>query len=323
MSLPRLRLLLLATGDIFLPTFSWLLAQPELEIALLVSQPDRPVGRKLELKSPEVVNRAREAGVAVFQPENLRLRREREAVANAGPFDLGIVMAYGQILTRELLGVPRLGCWNLHASLLPRHRGAAPIQASLLAGDTHSGITVLEVIPQLDAGPILQRQPLALRPDHTGGRLHEELAALAPVALKAALTALGEDRLEAEAQDEAAATHVGKLSRADGRLRPQQHAAAEVERRIRALDPWPGTQLEQPLKPGTAPVVIKLFAPVRIAPTPPGLVVNGDLQVDAGRQQLLLPCADGNSVVVGDLQLPGKARVAAADFLRGHPQFGR
>lgn len=322
MSLPRLRLLLLATGDIFLPTFDWLRARPELEIGLLVSQPDRPVGRRLELKSPQVVERARAAGIAVFQPENLRQRREREAVAHAGPFDLGIVMAYGQILTPQLLAVPRLGCWNLHASLLPRHRGAAPIQASLLAGDAETGVTVIQVVPQLDAGPMLHAESLPLRPDHTGGLLHDELATLAPRALQAALRALGGGTLDPLPQDKAAATHVGKLGRDDGRLRPEREGAAGIERRIRAFDPWPGSRLDQSLKPGAAPVSIKLFPPVSIEPTPAGLAPDGRLHPHAARQRLLLPCADNRSVVVDELQLPGKPRVRAADFLRGHGGFG-
>lgn len=317
-----MKLLVLATGDIFLPAFSWLLQQPNLDIRLLVSQPDRPVGRAKKLTSPQIVVQAKEAGIDVFQPENLKQRKSRQKVEEWGPFDLGIVMAYGQILTSQLLAIPRLGCWNLHASLLPKYRGAAPIQAALLAGEQATGISVMQVEPSLDAGPVLHQEQILLRPDHTGGSLHDELALVALKALQAALLQLEKGELKSEVQDPLLATHVGKLTRLDGELNPVHESALEMERRVRAFDPWPGTSVVQELKPGGEKVAIKLFPPVQILPTPEGVVLNGKLQPCPNKETLLLPAFDGNCLQFSRLQIPGKPVVLVKDFLRGYPLFG-
>jgi len=301
------RTLFLGTGAIAVPSFAFLLDSPQVNVMGLVCQPDKPVGRKQILTPPATKVLALERGIAVFQPD--RLRQHVEVMAALEP-ELIIVMAYGQIIPQAVLDLPRLGCWNLHASLLPKHRGAAPIQAAILAGDTESGITVMAVEAGLDSGPMLHHERIPLAPDETGETLHDRLAALAPMALAGALRAILSGEPEVTVQDPAAATHVGKLERSHGVMDWTQPADA-LERRIRAFHPWPGTT--STLADGTG---VKIFPPVRALTESTGCALPGTL-VSAGPDELVFATGQG-ALAIGQLQLPGARRMSVRDHLAGH-----
>lgn len=303
----RPRTLFFGTGDIAVPALRRLLALPEVEVAGLLCQPDKPVGRKQILTPPATKTVALEHGVPVFQPD--RLRHHVDLVAELKP-ELIVVMAYGQIIPQAVLDLPRLGCWNLHASLLPAHRGAAPVQAAILSGDAESGITVMAVEAGLDSGPMLLHERIPLAAEETGQSLHDRLAELAPAALEKALPLILSGNPPVTVQDGAAATHVGKLDRSHGVLDWNESAAA-LGRRIRAFHPWPGTSSLLP--DGT---VVKLFPPVAVLPASSGCPLPGTL-LSAGPDQLLFATGDG-LLAVSELQLPGSRRMTVREHLAGH-----
>jgi methionyl-tRNA formyltransferase len=303
-----MRTLFMGTGDIGLPVLRWLLTQSGHEVCAVICQPDKPVGRKQELTPPATKVLALEYSVPVFQPP--RIRHEAALVESLHP-DIAIVMAYGQILPRTVLEAPRLGCLNLHASLLPRHRGASPIQAAILAGDAESGLTVMYMDEGLDTGDILLHERILLSPQETGGSLHDRLADLAPAALARALDLLAEGNAPRIRQEAALATHSGKLERAHGVIAWDQ-SAVEIERRVRAFHPWPGTSTTLP-----DGAMLKIFPPVETLPVSSGCAPPGSiLQADA----LGIRIACGTDVLcVHSLQAEGRKRMEAAAFLAGRP----
>jgi methionyl-tRNA formyltransferase len=303
-----MRILFMGTGEIGLPALRSLLDGGTHEVCGLICQPDKPAGRRQVLTPPPTKVVAREYGVPVFQPP--RIRHEAGLVASLHP-DVAVVMAYGQILPGAVLDAPRLGCLNLHASLLPRHRGASPVQAAILAGDVESGITVIYMDEGLDTGDILLTETLTLASDETGGSLHDRLAELAPVALARALDLLSRGTAPRRPQDHAAATHAGKLGRADGVI-DWNRPADEVARRIRAFDPWPGTSTTLP-----DGGLLKIFPPVHASENAAGCALPGSI-VRADERGLLVACGNG-MLSVNELQAEGRRRMAAAAFLAGRP----
>lgn len=301
------RALLLASGDIALPLLEFLCECPEVNLTGLFCQPDRPAGRKRTLTPVPAKTLALKRGIPVFQPE--RLRRETALLKSLEP-ELIIVMAYGQILSQEVLDLPRLGCWNLHASLLPRHRGAAPVQAAILAGDDESGVTVMKMDAGLDTGAVLSRETLPLSPEETGESLHDRLAVLAPEALRKALPLILSGDPPLTPQDDSLATHTGKLTRRDGVL-DWTLPAAVLERKIRAFHPWPGTGSALP--DGTP---VKIFPPARALTEPADGAPPGTL-LRAGPEALLFATGEG-VLAVSEIQLPGARRMSVAEHLRGH-----
>jgi methionyl-tRNA formyltransferase len=302
-----MRVAYLGSGDIGLPTLQALLAEPRFEVAAVVTQPDRPAGRHQRIADSPIKALAVARGVPVLQPERIRRPEALESLRACGA-DVFVVFAYGQILPPGVLAAPRLACLNLHASLLPRHRGAAPIQAAVLAGDSASGLTVMYMDPGLDTGDILAQIVIPLRRRETGGSLHDRLADLAPGALLAALDLVAAGHAPRRPQDNALATYAPKLDRESGRLDWRQDHQA-VERRIRALYPWPGTFTTLP---GGATLKIHGALPVARCAGQPGEVL-------AATSRGLLVAAGKGGVLLRDVQLEGKRRLRAADFLRGHP----
>lgn len=301
-----MRVLFIGTGDIGLPSLEWLLNAPKHEVVGVVTQPDKPVGRKQVLTPPQIKVRALDAGKQVIQPPKIRHAVEELKSFNA---DVAIIVAYGQILSRAVLDVPKFGCLNVHTSLLPRHRGAAPIQAAIRDGDTETGVTIMFMDEGLDTGDILLMKRLPITADDTGGSLHDKLALQAPAALEEALDHLATGHPPREKQDDSKVSHVRKLTRQDGRI-DWNHSAAELDRLIRAFTPWPGTSC---LLKGAQMKVhrAQVIANANACPSP-GTVVSAD----AGG--IAVSCGDGLLNLL-EVQIEGGKRLSAADFLRGHP----
>jgi methionyl-tRNA formyltransferase len=297
-----MRVVFLGSGDIGLPVLRWLASAPGIELAAVVTQPDRPAGRGLRLTACAIKEYALGRGLSPRQPERIRDPQVLEDLASLRP-DLFVVMAYGQILPQELLDLPRLGALNLHASLLPRHRGAAPVHAAVLAGDAASGITVMWMNAGLDTGDILLAKECRVEPEETAGSLHDKLADLAPVALSEAIELIRSGRAPRVRQDESVSTYAPKLTRAFGKI-DWSKSAAEIARLARGLHPWPGCTAEVELEGGRM-VVLKVHR-----------AAVSDLPADP--PQLRFACGGGGVIELLEVQPPGGRRMAGTDFARGH-----
>ncbi|NJN67247.1 MAG: methionyl-tRNA formyltransferase [Chloroflexaceae bacterium] len=214
------------------------LVQAGYEVVAAVTPPDRPAGRKQTLTPPPVKQAAQEMGIRVLQPESLRDPAEVEQLAALRP-DIGVVAAYGKILRKAVLNIPPLGYLNLHPSLLPRHRGPAPVAGAILAGDSETGVTIMKLDPGMDSGPILTRVTVPLEPTARTGPLTEALFQLGAQALLEVLPRYASGQLEPQEQEHAQATVTRMLKKADG-LVNWNHPAQHIERATRAYDPWPG-----------------------------------------------------------------------------------
>lgn len=300
-------ILFLGTGDICAPTLRWLLEESGHRVVGVVCQPDRPVGRKQELHAPVTKTLAQAHGVPVFQPEKIKdIAPELTALHP----DLSVVMAYGQFLPKAIREAARLGCINLHTSLLPAWRGAAPIQTALAAGDTETGVTVMHVDREMDAGDIILAERTPIYPHDTGQTLHDRLAELAPVALARALPLLEAGTAPRLPQDPSRATFCAKLTRASGRL-DWSRPAVELERLIRALHPWPGTHTTLP-----SGKQLKIFPPAAVLSACPA-EAPGTLLPSSHRDRLLVATGEG-ALAITEVQLEGGRRLAVKDFLAGH-----
>jgi methionyl-tRNA formyltransferase len=305
-----MRIVFIGTGKIGVPVLRSLLNSPEHQLAGVVTQPDKPAGRAQQIEAPPIKIALAGRGVPILQPARIK-REEAVAEIRALAPDVIVVMAYGQILPRSVLEIPPVACLNLHASLLPRHRGAAPIQASIVAGDRESGVTVMYMDEGLDTGDVLVQSVLEVARDETGESLHERLAQIAPAALEKALTYLQKGNARRVPQDSSLATYAPKLQRDDGRI-DWTESAALIERKIRAFDPWPGafTLLRDAAGTGRK---LKIFAAKVIGPgkAEPGEILRSD-------GSLVIAAKDG-ALSLGEVQLEGKRRMSAAEFLRGYP----
>ncbi|HEY6985007.1 MAG TPA: methionyl-tRNA formyltransferase [Rhodanobacteraceae bacterium] len=233
----RLRLVFAGTPEFALPCLDACLAAP-VDVVAVYTQPDRPAGRGRKVVASPIKQRALAAGILVEQPETLKHDDTRARLAAYAP-DLVVVVAYGLILPRAVLAIPRLGCWNVHASLLPRWRGAAPIQRAILAGDTETGVDLMQMEPGLDTGPILLERRTPIADDDTGGSLHDRLAALGADVLGEGLARLARgETLRSHPQTESGVTYAHKIDKAEARLDWQESATA-LARKVRAFDPWP------------------------------------------------------------------------------------
>jgi len=304
-----MRIVFIGTGAIGVPTLRALLRAPEHEVLGVVTQPDKPVGRKQHMAAPPIKAELPDNSVPILQPRRLRDEESVAQIRALGPEAI-VVIAYGQILPESVLTIPSIACLNVHASLLPRYRGAAPIQATIAAGDTETGITIMYMDAGLDTGDILLQKKCAILPNETGGSLHDRLAEIAPDALLNALAQLANGQAPRQPQDSAHATYAAKLTRDDGKI-DWSLPAEVIERKIRAYDPWPGafaTLIDAPAPPRH----LKIFRASIVAESagPPGSVStpNGtELVVATGRGALRLD----------EIQLEGKRRLPAKEFLRG------
>ena len=312
-----MRIVMMATGDIAIPSFQALADTGNL--VALITQPDRPVGRHMELTPPRVKVLANELGIPVFQPEKMR---DAEAVEQLRAYepDIVVVMAYGQILSQEVIEVPRIACINAHASLLPRHRGAACIQAAIEAGDDETGITIMHVVKKLDAGDIICQVAVPLRGTETAESLHDDLAMLAPEALMEAISQLAEGVDMREEQDENLMTYAPKLLRAHGQIDWTQ-PALQISRKIRAYHSWPGTFTIYPSVKSGQDKTLKIYPPVDLfshirkpSDAVPGMVL------EAGPDGMLVSCGgrSGGAIRITTMQPTGARKMNAESFFAGH-----
>ncbi|MGC6467251.1 MAG: methionyl-tRNA formyltransferase [Akkermansiaceae bacterium] len=299
-----MRLVFMVTGEISEPTFADALSGPH-DVVGLVTQPDRPVGRKQVLTAPRVKVMAEEAGVPVIQPEVVGQPEALDQIREWAP-EVIVVMAYGQILPQKLIDLPERAIINLHASLLPKYRGASCIQAAIRNGDAETGWSVIHVVKKLDAGNVLLREPFAIKDGETGGELNDRLAVAGPSACRAALTMLEAGEVPGEVQEEALQTYAPKLLRDHGLL-DWSAPAEELERMIRAYHPWPGTFSRLGGKR------LKVFPATRCGEGKgePGQFLG---QIDGGIE---IACGAG-SLILGEIQLEGSRRMSSAELAQGH-----
>lgn len=276
------------------------LLQAGLNVVAVYTQPDRPAGRGHKLTPSAVKQLALQHDLPVFQPQTLRAE-EAQAELAALHADLMVVVAYGLILPQAVLDMPRLGCINSHASLLPRWRGAAPIQRAIEAGDGETGVTVMQMEAGLDTGPMLLKSITPIRPDDTGGSLHDRLAEMGPPAVLQAIEGLATNALHGQVQDDSLATYAHKLDKQDARI-DWSRPASELALMIRAFNPWPLAHArwqEQPLKVWGADVADGNGSPGEI--------------LDCDKQGLLVACGE-QALRLTRLQLPGGKPLAFADL---------
>jgi methionyl-tRNA formyltransferase (EC 2.1.2.9) len=275
------------------------------DVPLVLTQPDRPAGRGMKLTPSAVKQLALARGIAVDQPEKLRTEEQRARLAACAP-DLLVVAAYGLILPKAVLELPRLGCLNIHASLLPRWRGAAPIHRAIEAGDAETGITIMQMDEGLDTGAMLLRRALPIAADDTTASLHDRLAALGGECIVDALAALQRGELVATPQPAEGVTYAAKIGRAEAAI-DWTRPAAEIERAMRAFDPFPGAASS------LRDTVVKCWSG-KVVPGSgePGSVLAVDdegITIACGRDALRCTV----------LQRPGSKRLPAGEFLRGFP----
>ena len=294
----------MGTPDVAVPCLDALACHPGCELVGAVCQPDRVHGRHKTPQPPPVKAAAHRHGVEVAQPKRLKSGEFPGWLAGRRP-DLIVVTAYGRILPPSVLTLPALGCVNVHASLLPRWRGAAPIQWAIAAGDTESGVCLMRMDEGLDTGPVLARAITPITEEDTGESLHDRLAALGAELLGSHLPAVLQGTLPAEAQDDAGATYAPMLNREDGRL-AFDRTTRELIDRVRAFYPWPGAWTT------VHGALLKVFPPVTPAADrgPAGEVLRAD------PSGLTVGTGDG-AVLLSDVQLAGRRRMAASELLRG------
>ncbi len=295
-----MRVVFIGTGEIGLPALRFLRESTAHELAGVVTQPDKPAGRAQVLTAPPTKESLGASAIPILQPRRIK---DEEAIAQIRALapEAIVVMAYGQILPRAILEIPSQACLNLHASLLPRWRGAAPIQAAIAAGDRKTGITVMHMDEGLDTGDILLAREIDICKDETGGSLHDRLAELAPEALAEALDLLKEKDASRQPQANALATYASKLTREDGRI-DWKETAETIERKIRAYNPWPGTFAIIAEAKTNKKRILKIFRAGIVSADSAGLVFKA---------------AEG-AIAALEVQPEGGKRMSAKEFLHGH-----
>jgi methionyl-tRNA formyltransferase len=315
MAFGGMRIVFIGTGEIGVPTLEALL-KSEHDVIGVVTQPDKPAGREQRIEPPPIkkvvtsgapnaspARTGRALALPILQPLRIKDQQAIEDIGVLKP-DVIVVMAYGQILPRDVLEIPKIACLNLHASLLPRWRGAAPIQAAIAGGDPETGITVMHMDEGLDTGDILLQRTIDIRSNDTGGSLHERLAQIAPDALLHSLRLFADGSAPRIPQDNSLATYAPKLKREDGRIDWSEPADA-IERKIRAFNPWPGafTKFDGPNLKIFSSSIVDLSGK-------PGEILES-------RKEFIIAAGE-RALSVSEVQLEGKRRMSASEFLRGH-----
>jgi methionyl-tRNA formyltransferase len=296
-----MRIVFIGTGEIGVPTLL-ALQRSEHDLVAVATQPDKPVGRDKKNTPPRIKAALAGSKMSILQPAKIKDQKAIDEIRALAP-DLIVVMAYGQILPRAVLEIPKIACLNLHASLLSRWRGAAPIQAAIAAGDRETGITSMYMDEGLDTGDILLQRKINILPTDTGGSLHNRLAQIAPDALFESLHLLAAGEAPRVPQDKTLATYAPKLNRESGRINWNEPADV-IERKIRAYNPWPGPFTEFRHQR------LKIFAAsIFDLGGKPGKILRRDTE--------LVIAASDRALSLNEVQLEGRRRMSAADFLRG------
>lgn len=298
-----IRTVFMGTPDFALDTLQGLI-DAKADLIGVYTQPDRPKGRGKKLSAPPVKELAQKYEIPVFQPNKLRDPAAVEELKALNP-DLIVVVAYGQILPQAVLDIPKYGCINVHASLLPKYRGAAPINKVIVDGETESGVTTMLMDVGLDTGDMLVKRTLPVGENETAGELHDRMAPLGREAMEETLRLLCAGELKPEKQDDSLTCYASMMKKEDGLIDWQQ-SAQTVHNLVRGLNPWPGayTHLEGEV--------------LKLAETTVDKTLSGEAGtvISADADGVRIACGEG-ALVIGRLQLPGKKMLAAADFLRG------
>jgi methionyl-tRNA formyltransferase len=308
-----LRIVFCGTPAFALPSLHHLIAQPDFRVEGVITQPDRPRGRGQHVSSSPVKDAALEAGIAVYQPEKIKSESAHDFFQRVAP-DVVVIIAYGQIIPQSLLDIPRLGWINLHASLLPKYRGAAPINWAIVNGETRTGVTTIEVNAGLDTGPVLLKRELEIAADETAPELAARLADIGAPLVTETLRKLDRGELTPQPQDDSQATFAHLLKKEDGRIDWSQPAEA-VYHRIRGLEPWPGaftTFRGKTCRIWGRPALEAKFS--MLTDKTPG-TIRGPINLRGG--DLVVVCGSRTALRVESAQLEGRRRITAREFLFG------
>ncbi len=303
-----MKIIFAGTPDFAVPALQMLLGS-EHEVVAVYTQPDRPSGRGRKLQPGPVKQLALSADIPVFQPINLK-QEEDVAQLNTLDADLMVVVAYGLILTQAVLDVPRLGCINIHGSLLPRWRGAAPINRAIMAGDKQTGVTIMRVVKQLDAGDMLLKIACEIGDQETASELHDRMMVMGAEGLRKTLELMQANQLSPEKQDEALVTYAHKLDKSESAL-DWTRSAGELVRQVRGLNAWPVAQTKLQGK------VMRVWQVEVVdinSNATPGLILDDNKHIDV---------VTGDAVLrLLEIQMPGKKRMQVVDFLNAHNVAG-
>ena len=305
-----MRIVFMGSAGFACPCLEALLVSPGDEVVAVVTQPDRPKGRHLSVSPCPVKAYLGVRSIPVLTPENINTPESLETLRSLRP-DLIVVVAYGQLLKRSILDLPPLGCINVHGSLLPKYRGAAPIQWAVAEGETVSGVTTMFLSARMDAGDMILKRDVAIEPGDTGGTYHDKLAVAGAAVLRETVDLIRYQKAPRVAQDETQTTHAPKLKKVDGGIDWTRPAAA-IESRVRGFTPWPGSFCSLS---GNAHAHLKVLG-VRIEPghgLPPGVVC------ETGEAGPLIQAGDGHAIRLLMVQPEGRKPMKGADFLHGHP----
>lgn len=300
----KLRIAFCGTPEFAVPTLDMLSNHPQVDLRWVISMPDRPAGRGMELKSPEVVEFAKDKKLPYFQTENINKEAEFIRKLKEENLDFIVVLAFAQFLNEEMLSLGKLGCFNIHTSILPKYRGAAPIQYALLHGDGSTGVSIQKMVKKMDAGDLVHFHEVAISPTETGGQLYTRLKFQAALAMNDLIEKILNGKLTYTPQDDSKVTFAPTLKKEDGLLRFSEKKTSEILNQIRALAPWPGTYCYLNGKR------LKVIEAERYhSKLSPGKAAN-----DLG--SLVVGCVDG-ALRLSVLQLEGKKAGSDKELLNG------
>ncbi len=300
----KFRVAFCGTPDFSVPTLDLLSNHPHIELVKVISMPDRPAGRGMDLKSPEVIEFAKAKKIPFFQTENINKEPEMIQELKALELDFIVVLAFAQFLGAEMLSMAKLGCFNIHTSILPKYRGAAPIQYALLNGDTETGVSIQKMVKKMDAGDLVHFHTVPIAPTENGGQLYTRLKMQAALSMNDLITKLINNSVTFTPQDESYVSFAPTLKKEDGLLRFKDKTVAQILNLIRALDPWPGTYCFLNGKR------LKILAAEKYH----SKLTPGKAQNDLG--SLVVGCLDG-SLRLTQVQLEGKKPCSDKELLNG------
>jgi methionyl-tRNA formyltransferase len=300
----KLNVVFFGTPDFSVPSLDMLFNHPNINLSYVVSMPDRPAGRGQNLKSPEVIDFAKSKKIDFFQCDNINKEVAFLDKLESERVDLIIVLAFAQFLGKRVLELPQIGCFNIHTSLLPKYRGAAPIQYALLNGDSSTGVSIQRMVKKMDAGDLVISHPISIQENETGGQLYTKLKYQAALSLNDLITNYLNGKITYTPQDESAVSFAPTLKKTDGFLNFKEETFFEIKNKIRALDPWPGTYCfldKKRLKVFSIEKSIESLAP-------------GEIKIS--KDCLTIGCKDGSLNLVS-VQLEGKKRSMMKSLING------